>query len=213
MPYIVKGEPSSWKEDIYNKEHYDYKYPDGLDLKPDSDFHNKLRDKVWQRANESRHEISKRFEYWREIDRTLTTYIPLKDAEEVLKQQDTAKPVSIVFPYTYSILEALLTYLTMAFFQDPIFQYEGVEDDDTIGAMLMELVVRLHCIKNKVPLAIHTVLRDNLAYGVGIAIPGWKRTYGRKPIKSTIITQSAFGEQTQFDLEMVESLSSKETVC
>lgn len=206
MPYIVKGEPSSWKEDIYNKEHYDYKYPDGLDLKPDSDFHNKLRDKVWQRANESRHEISKRFEYWREIDRTLTTYIPLKDAEEVLKQQDTAKPVSIVFPYTYSILEALLTYLTMAFFQDPIFQYEGVEDDDTIGAMLMELVVRLHCIKNKVPLAIHTVLRDNLAYGVGIAIPGWKRTYGRKPIKSTIITQSAFGEQTQFDLEMVESL-------
>jgi hypothetical protein len=94
----------------------------------------------------------------------------------------------------------------MAFFQDPMFQYEGVEDNDTIGAMLMELVIRLHCIKNKVPLAIHTVLRDNLAYGIGIAIPGWKRQYGRKPIKSEIITQSAFGEQTQTDLEMVESL-------
>jgi hypothetical protein len=206
MPYIVKGEPSSWKDDIYNKEHYDYDYPNGLDLKPGSDFHNKLRDKVWQRANESRHEISKRFSYWQEIDRTLTAYIPLKDAEEILKQQDTSKPVSIVFPYTYSILESMLTYLTMAFFQDPMFQYEGVEDNDTIGAMLMELVIRLHCIKNKVPLAIHTVLRDNLAYGIGIAIPGWKRLYGRKPIRSSIITQSAFGEQTQTDLEMVESL-------
>jgi hypothetical protein len=50
----------------------------------------------------------------------------------------------------------------MAFFQDPIFQYEGVEDDDVVGAMLLEQVIRIHCIKTKVPLAIHTVLRDSL---------------------------------------------------
>jgi len=206
MPYIVKGEPSSWKTVSYTEENHDYDYTNDSNLKPGSDFHNALRDKIWQRANESRHEISKRFPYWQEIDRTLTTYIPLKYAEETLKKQDTSKPVSIVFPYTYSILEALLTYLTMAFFQDPMFQYEGVEDDDTLGAMLMELVIRLHCIKNKVPPALHTVLRDNLAYGVGIGIPGWKRLYGRKPIKSSIITQSEFGEQTQIDVQMVESL-------
>jgi hypothetical protein len=206
MPYIVNGEPSSWKDYVYEKESFDYSYPNKLDLKPGSDFHTRLRNKIWQRANESRHEMSKRFPYWREIDRTLTTYIHLKDAEEALKSKDTSKPVSIVFPYTYSILESLLTYLTMAFFQDPIFQYEGVEDDDTVGAMLMELVIRLHCIKNKVPLNIHTVLRDSLAYGVGIAIPGWKRTYGRKPIKSTIITQSELGDQTDYDIEMIDSL-------
>jgi hypothetical protein len=206
MPYIVKGEPDSWKAVDYEKENFDYSYPNSLKLKPGSDFHNSLRDKIWQRANESRHEMSKRFSYWREIDRTLTTYIPLKDAEETLKKQDTSKPVSIVFPYTYSILESLLTYLTLAFFQDPIFQYEGVEDDDTVGAMLMELVIRLHCIKNKVPLNIHTVLRDSLAYGVGIAIPGWKRTYGRKPVKSTIITESELGNQTDYDIEMIDSL-------
>ena len=206
MPYIVKGEPSSWKDSYSEKENHSYEYPNGLDLKPDSDFHNELRDKVWQRANESRHEISKRFPYWREIDKTLTTYIPLKDYEESIKSEDETKPVSIVFPYTYSILESLLTYLTMAFFQDPMFQYEGIEADDVQGAMLLEMVVRLHCIKNKVPLAVHTVLRDSLAYGVGIGIPGWKKLYGRKPIRSTIHTISEIGEQTETDVEMVNTL-------
>jgi len=207
MPYIVKGEPSSWRDESYNdRENHDYAYPNGLDLKPGSDFHNELRDKIWQRANESRHEISKRFPYWREIDRTLTAYIPLKDYEESIKSEDDTKPVSIVFPYTYSILESLLTYLTMAFFQDPIFQYEGVEDDDVVGAMLLEMVIRLQCIKNKVPLSIHTVLRDSLAYGVGIGIPGWKRTYGRKPIRSSIETISELGMQTDYDIQMIDTL-------
>ena len=206
MPYIVQGEPSSWTESYSAKDSFDYDYPNGLDLKPGSDFHNTLRDKIWQRANESRLEISKRFPYWREIDKTLTTYIPLKDYEENIKSEDDTKPVSIVFPYTYSILESLLTYLTMAFFQDPIFQYEGVESDDTQGAMLLELVIKLHCIKNKVPLAIHTILRDSLAYGVGIGIPGWRKLYGRKPIKSSIITLSDFGERVENNIEMVDSL-------
>ena len=206
MPYIVPGEPTSWKDSYFEREDFKYDYPNGLNLKPGSDFHNKLRDKVWQRASESRHEISKRFPYWREIDRTLTTYIPLKDYEESIKSEDDTKPVSIVFPYTYSILESLLTYLTMAFFQDPIFQYEGVEDDDVQGAMLLEMVIRLHCIKSKVPLAIHTVLRDSLAYGVGIGIPGWKKVYGRKPIRSEIITQSDIGNNIDYDVQMVEEL-------
>ncbi len=206
MPYIVQGEPSSWSDDIYNNQNFNYDYPHGLDLKPDSDFHIKLRSKIWQRANESRHEISKRFDSWREIDKTLTTYIPLKDKEEQLKKKDPTKPVSVVFPYSYSMLEALLTYLSMAFFQDPMFQYEGVEDDDTIGAMLMELVIRLHCIKTKVPLTVHTVLRDCMSYGVGIAIPGWRTVHGRKPIRSTVITLSGLGEQNTNYTQMVNSL-------
>jgi len=205
MPYIVTGE-SDYPNIDYSREIYDYDYPGGLDLKPDSEFHTSLRNKIWSRARESRNEISKRFPDWREIDRKMTTYIPLKDKEEALKKKDTNKPVSIVFPYSYSMLEALLTYLSMAFFQDPMFQYEGVEDDDTIGAMLMELVIRLHCIKTKVPLALHTILRDSLCYGVGIGIPGWVQQYGRKPIRSTTETQSDLGMQTATDIQFIDAL-------
>lgn len=206
MPYIIQGEPGSRRDDLYSQKNYNYDYPDGLDLKPGSDFHNKLRSKIWQRAQEARNEICKRFESWREIDKLNTVYIPLKDAEEKLKVVDDTKPLSIVFPYSYSMLEALLTYLSMAFFQDPTFQYEGVEDDDVPGAMLMELVVRLHCIKNKVMLNLHTMLRDSLSYGVGITIPTWLQRYGRRPIQSSVTSFSDLGSNTQRYTEMVDSL-------
>jgi len=205
MPYIITGEPSSWRDESYRKE-FNYKYPLGLDLRPDSPLHKRLRARIWERARTSRNEISKRFPSWREIDKTLTTYIPLKDKELSMKSSDPSKPVSIVFPYSYSMLEALLTYLSSAFFQDPMFQYEGVEDDDTIGAMLMELVIRLHCIKNKVPLAVHTVLRDCLGYGVGIGVPEWRQQYGKKLIKSTITTESELGTETQNNSQFVTGL-------
>ena len=101
MPYVVTGEPTNPSAYDYSRMKFDYDYPNGLDLKPGSDFHKKIRNRVWQRARESRDEMAKRFESWRNIDRTLTTYIPLKTAEEDLQDDDPTKPVSIVFPYSY----------------------------------------------------------------------------------------------------------------
>ena len=207
MPYTVSGEPGQGSTTDFSSKSYDYEYPNNLNLKPDSEFHKELKGKILTRARESRNEMSKRFPSWNEIDKVLTTYIPLKDKERQLKQKDTAKPVSIVFPYTYAMLEALLTYLSMAFFQDPMFQYEGVGPEDVQGTMLLELLIRLHCIKTKVPLSVHTVLRNSLAYGIGPGAPGWTKNYGKKPIKSNIITLDQFGgESTDRKITYVESL-------
>lgn len=205
MPYIITGEPLSWKNSFISGD-YNYDYPEGLNLRPDSPLHTKLRNNIWQRARASRNEMQKRFSYWREIDRTLTTYVDLSESEKTLKQKDPTKPLTIVFPYTYSMLEALLTYLSLAFFQEPMFQYEGVEDSDVIGAMLMEMVIKLHCIKNKVTLPIHTVLRDSLCYGIGVAVPEWRQLYGKRPIKSTATTISDLGENTTNIVEMINDL-------
>jgi len=172
---------------------FDYKYPERLNLKPGSDLHKKLRSRIWERARQARNEIQKRFSSWRELDRKLTAYIPLKEEEERVKEKDEEKPVTIVFPYTYSELESVLTYLVSAFLQDPMLMYEGVEDNDTVGAMLMELVVRLHCNKNKVPLNVHTVLRDSLVYGIGAGVPEWTRLYGKKPIVKRSLVSSLLG--------------------
>lgn len=205
MPYIVQGEPTNEASNIKGTE-FDYEYPNGLDLRPNSDFHKKLKSKILSRAQASRNELSKRFNSWNKMDWTLTSYIPLKDYEKVVKEKDQTKPVSIVFPYTYSSLESLLTYLTIAFFQDPIFQYEGVEDTDVIGAMLLELIIKLHCIKTKVPLSIHTILRDSLAYGVGIGIPEWITIFGKRPFKSNIVTESPLGTNTESFVDFVEDM-------
>jgi hypothetical protein len=206
MSYIVQGDSAEVRRSNYEHLEFDYEYPYELDLDPKSDFHEELRTKIWTRASESRKAISNRFSSWNEIDQILTTYIPLSDKEEAVKNKDSRKPVSIIFPYSYSNLESLLTYMTLAFFQDPMFQYEGVEDSDTVGAMLMELVVRLHCIKTKVPLALHTIFRDSLGYGVGIGLPGWVKRYGKRPIKSKIVTQSELGQSETYDVQYIYDL-------
>ena len=206
MPYIVQGDSAEVRSANYKDLNFDYDYPYGLDLDPKSDFHEELRTKIWSRASESRKMMSKRFPSWNEIDQILTTYIPLSEKEENVKHKDSRKPVSIIFPYSYSNLESLLTYMTLAFFQDPVFQYEGVEDDDEIGAMLMELVIRLHCIKTKVPLAIHTNFRDAFSYGIGIGMPGWVKRYGMRPIKSNVVTESELGTSDQQFTNFVQDL-------
>ena len=206
MPYIVQGSSSVDDMTIEIKDHYDYDYPEGLDLRPNSDLHKKLRTRILSRAQTSRTEIQKRFDSWNEIDRTLTVYMDVNDYEKKLKGEEPDKPTHIVFPYTYSMLESLLTYFSLAFFQDPIFQYEGVEDDDTVGAILMEMVVRLHCIKNKVALNIHTALRDSLAYGVGIVVPGWKQLYGKRMVKTMEQTESVLGVSETPTMQMQTQL-------
>lgn len=209
MPYIVRGNTSNQQID-YSKKDFNYTYPEGMKLKPGSPLHDKLRDEIIQRANEARNEISKRFDSWNDIDRSLTIYMPTKDYEKVKKSSveevDPDKPINIVFPYSYSMLEALLTYLSMAFFQDPMFRYEGVEPNDTVGAMLMELVVKMHCIKNKVPLSLHTILRDSLAYGVGIGIPGWHIQYGKRPVKTQLSLESELGLVTNNGVEFIDDV-------
>ena len=207
MPYTVQGDSADVRSARYRDLKFDYDYPDGLDLDPNSDFHEQLRSKIWQRAIDSRRVMSKRYDSWNEVDKVLTTYIPLSEKEEKVKDKDSRKPVSIIFPYSYSNLESLLTYMLVAFGQDPMFQYEGVEDDDTIGAMLMELVVRLHCIKTKVLLRLHTILRDNFVYGVGVGIPGWIKRYGKVPVKGSVTTLDEIGdESTEEVVKYVEGL-------
>lgn len=187
MPYIdygagnIVGNRNS--TDFKSKDSFDYEYPDGLDLKPGSKLHNEIADKIRKRAFASNAVMSKRYPDWNEIDRTLTAYIQLDDKEENMKYNDARKPASIVFPYSYAIMDTLLSYLVAAFFQDPIFRFEGVSPEDTIGAIMLEKVIDLHCNKSKVALNLHTMFRDNLAYGFGVGAPGWRVSRGWRTTK------------------------------
>ena len=163
-----QGDRSLLKQDL------DYKYPEGLNLRPGSELHERIKSEVLTRAQESAAVMSSRFSSWNDIDKSLTCYIPTDEAENKVKSEDVRKPVSIVFPYTYAIAETLISYLVSAFLQDPIFRYEGMGPDDVVGAILLEKVVEQHCIKNKVGLGLHTMLYDSVKYGLGIVGPSWK---------------------------------------
>jgi hypothetical protein len=167
---------------FHSDKDYGYVYPKGLNLKPGSPLHQKLINKIYQRCRESSMEMQKRFKTWKKIDRNLTAYIPLDEAEKLVKEKDDRRPVSIVVPYSYATLETLLTYMSAAFLENPIFRYEGVSPEDTIGAIMLEKVVELQATKAKMALNLHTSYRDGFAYGIGIAAPTWEKTWGKKTV-------------------------------
>lgn len=173
---------------------YNYNYPDGLDLRPGHPFHDELKDKILRYARDSANVISYRFDSWNKIDETLTAYIDTDAAEEDIVDEDHRKPVSIIYPYSYAILETILSYLLAAFFQDPVFRYEGVSPEDTIGAIMLEKVVDLHVNKFKTILNLHTMFRDSLSYGFGVVAPTWRKQYGNK--FSRQVTTNWFGPDT-----------------
>lgn len=161
----------------------EYMYPiKDVDLTPGSAFHQALLTKLYNRARESSNKMQERFPVWKKIDRNLTAYVPLDDAEKAVKDADGRKPVSIVVPYSFATLETLLTYMSAAFLDSPIFRYEGVSPEDMVGAMLLEKVIEMQCLKSKAGLALHTSFRDGYSYGIGVAAPTWERRYGKKVV-------------------------------
>jgi hypothetical protein len=180
-------------------EKYDYKYdyPEDMNLKPGGELHQRLLSRLLRYGWESAKVQSARRPAWDATNETLTAYISLSDKERLIKRKDPRKPVSIVFPYSYAILETLVSYLVAAFFPNPMFRYEGASPEDVAGAILMEKVIDLQCTRNKVALSLHTMFRDACAYGFGAVSPYWLTRYGKKQSRSPRGFYDGDGEFTQ----------------
>ena len=183
MPNILDTGEISLDLGEISRQNFNYDYPDELNLKPGTRLHDKIVTAVLQRARESANIMTNRHSDWNETDEKLTAYIPTSLKEQEIKTKDRRKPVSIVFPYSYAILETLISYMVAAFFPEPVFRYEGVSPEDTIGAMLLEKVINLHANKQKVALNLHTMFRDAGAYGFGAVAPQWTRKVGIKTVR------------------------------
>jgi hypothetical protein len=179
MPNIVNG--NTFQGDSGPQRDYGYTYPFGLDLKPGSELHNKILQKLIRFADESSSVMSKRWNSWNDIDRTLKVWIPISEAESKIVSNDYRKPISMVVPYSYVTLETILAYMMRAFLSDNIFQYEGNGPEDTIPAKLLELVVNQQVRRFKSILDIYASLRDCFAYGIGVSTLNWKQCWGMKP--------------------------------
>lgn len=182
MPPIIHGNTTSSKtsgKESLKEVSYDYDYPGGLDLKPGSTLHDELVSKILERAQASSNVMKNRHQSWYSIDETLTAYIPTDAKEEELQDDDSRVSVSIVIPYSYAVLETLLTYSTAAFLESPIFKYRGVGPEDTLGAILLEMVVDLQSKRAKMALNLYTMFRDAFVYGIGVVAPVWEVKKGK----------------------------------
>lgn len=176
MPNIIYGNINRRWDILPNLDpDINYDYPNGLDFSPGSELSNRILDLILERAQASAQTVSSRFDAWQEMDKSLTAYKITDNDEKIVKSNDRRKPVSIVFPYSYAILETMLSYMMSAFFRDPVFQYEGTGPNDIVGAILLEKIIDLHVNKFKTMLNLHTMFRDAFVYGAGYVAPIWKK--------------------------------------
>lgn len=174
----------------------EYDYPDGRNLSPGSNLHDRLVEEVMDRARESYRYMSQHHDEWEEIDNVLRSYVrperrkvqKKKNKSDQDKQgsEKTQRYKELVMPYSFANLETLLTYMTTAFLRDPIFEYKGVSPSDKVGAKLMQATINLHTRRNHVGLNMHTMWRDAFAYGFGAVSPRWSRKFGKKTLKKEL---------------------------
>jgi hypothetical protein len=163
-----------------NSKDYGYIYPEEMDLRPGRPFHDDIVSKLFILIRDSYDAMKRRHPTWQSIDEVMTAYIPLSEYEKKLKKNDRTRPVSIVVPNSYAELETVLSYNTRAFLNGPVFRYEGVGPEDTVGAKLMELVIGQQVDKYKAQLGIHTGFRDGFCYGIGASAIVWHERWGKK---------------------------------
>lgn len=179
MPPNIMGFRNKTKQRamfVAESDKIDYDYPNGLDLSPQGELHQKLVSNISSYMQESYDVMQARYPSWAKIDRTLTAFIESDDDEDEVQSKDDRRPVSIVLPYSYAVRETILAYLGAAFFTNPLFRYEGTGPEDTYGAMLLELVVQHQARKAKMILNINTWLSDGLSYGLGVMSVKWGPT-------------------------------------
>ena len=176
---VLQGNPNGpASTSSYLEKDLGYKYPYELDLRPGSKLHEKLKNEILRRARESHSVVANRVTSWNEIERVMTAYVEPNEEDRIIKEGNSRAPTSIVFPYSYVIMETVLTYLVMAFLNDPILQFKGVSPEDTVGAIMLEKVIQNQCDVFKVGLSLHTFLRDSIVYGIGAAAPAWEKKIG-----------------------------------
>ena len=182
----IRNKDISFTESTIAKDYYKDRYPEGIDLHPDSDDHKKLLQFINNSVKRSYDVMSKRYPDWKKIDEKLTVYIDLDDADKAVQDNDPSKPVAIVVPISYATRETLLTYMMAAFMKHPLFQYEPSQDpDDLIKTVYLESIIAHHCIKSKVGLDLYTHWSDAFTYGFGAAGPMWIKEDGFRTNKET----------------------------
>lgn len=162
-----------------------YDYPEGIDLSPRSEDSLRLASDIYEFAQSSRNYMQTRYPTWRKIDKALRLYV--EQTTEEKERDEKAGKEKIVIPMTYAIYDVLMTYMSMAFLELPIFRYEGVDKYDEPRAKILQEVIDKHVRNNKVPLSLLTMFADGIKYGIGPVYPNWlieKRKGYKKHIRT-----------------------------
>lgn len=164
-----------------------YVYPNGISLHPNSHNHQQMISFLVTMATAGKKLVDDARSEWKKLQLNVESFVPLDEAERLIKEEDQRRPVRIVIPQSYSTRQTWCTYMAQVFINNPIHPLRGGGPEDEYGAALMERVIQQQAIWFKESLALHTAWKNAFTLGIGACHIGWDqhRTYAQQDIEVT----------------------------
>lgn len=152
-------------------------------LTPGSETHAKLLEHLKKRIEMSERKMRDFYPRWQVNERKLQAYINLNDYERLVQQtndrsQGPPQIVSLVVPYSYAVVQTVVTYLLHTFCgRQPIFQVGCYNADLTANAQNLERVIQYNCDHSKFIYHLYQMLMCSQIYQLGAMRVGWAHRY------------------------------------
>jgi hypothetical protein len=167
---------------------YRYDYPGRLNLQPGSELHDRLVGEVMVRAQEAQQVMSDKYPTWTALEKTMTGFVDLSEAEKAIKARDPRKPLPMVIPVGFAMVETIMSFLVKAFLDNPpLLPLSPQGPEDTYGTILLEMMVESINQHMRNDLATYRVFRDSQVYGFGVATPRWRSEWGWESRRPTMM--------------------------
>lgn len=167
-------------------------------LRPNSALHSQVLTYLRDRIKTSERAMSQFYDRWRFNEKRLTAYITLPDYEKIMenmtKDGQPPKIVSLIIPYSFATQSTIVTYLIHTFAgRKPMFTVSSRQKAATQAAMNMEMVLQYNAEHTRLVKELHKFLNDTQSYGVGILKTCWKNQKAMRTVRTKAPSFQIFG--------------------
>jgi hypothetical protein len=174
--------------------------PIEIRLKPDTELHRDVLQKLKARVELSYRNMSSRYDDWDRVDERLRLFVDL--SRQARKGDKTIDPTkkempfarSIVMPLSYANHQTRKTQIFSLYSKrSPFFEVDGVSPEDITPAFVMEGKLDYDMKASNGLLAIYAMVQDADRYGMGVVYDYWDQQqgwiYGPPPIQGPQFAQ------------------------
>lgn len=162
-------------------------------LKPGTELHRKVVQKLRARLDLSYRNLSGRYGDWDRVDEHQRMYINLSrqvrkgDKTDVAGKREIPFDRSIVIPMSYAIHEVRKTQLFSLFGRrEPFIQLQGRGPEDMKPAKTMEALMDYDYGESNGAVALYSLIQDTDKYGMGIILDEWQDISGWKTVMQPV---------------------------
>lgn len=180
-------------------------------LQPGTDAHAKVLKMLNDRLELSEKKMSEFYPRWRVNERKVQAYIDLPNYEKLLQEgNDKGAPpkiVNISIPYSFAVIQTVVTYLLHTFCgRQPIFQVGSYKGEDATKARNLEIMMQFNADRTRLILQIYEMLFTSQVYQFGVVRVGWQDEYRMRTVKKPMPQFSLGGMQLPGEVKVREKV-------